>query len=161
MPSHSSVYCLQTDVFFIHAFFGKALSSPNSHTTHHHKSHQGKQLRPANLDGLEGSSGRVFAVWGDAPESQEATYSNIIPIRSTITTYYNHEVIFIVVVITAVVVVGSKFKSIFEESEHYHSIQAKLKSFDTRRPRRDAVPSRCKALVSGATLGRDCKRHCT
>lgn len=27
---------------------------------------EGKQLRPTNLEGLEGSSGRIFAVWGDA-----------------------------------------------------------------------------------------------
>ncbi|CAK9071554.1 unnamed protein product [Durusdinium trenchii] len=27
---------------------------------------EGKQLRPANLEGLDGSDGRVFAVWGDA-----------------------------------------------------------------------------------------------
>jgi hypothetical protein len=27
---------------------------------------EGKQLKPANLEGLEGAGGRVFAVWGDA-----------------------------------------------------------------------------------------------
>ncbi|CAE7584145.1 unnamed protein product, partial [Symbiodinium sp. CCMP2456] len=27
---------------------------------------EGKQLRPQNLEGMEGDTGRVFAVWGDA-----------------------------------------------------------------------------------------------
>ena len=34
------------------------------------KRRQGKQLRPANLAGLEGAMGRVFAVWGDAPHGR-------------------------------------------------------------------------------------------